>query len=501
MKYMNPIIPGFYPDPSVCRVDKDYFLVTSSFEYFPGVPIFHSRDLIRWQQIGHCLTRPTQLPLSGAKCSDGIYAPTIRHHKGRFYMVTTNTSHGGNFFVWTDDPYGEWSEPVWLDQGGIDPSLLFDEDGKVYLTTCLNQQSEIKIADGSRLSEIRQTWKGTGGAFMEAPHLYRFDDRYYLMVAEGGTGRGHTVCIARSYSPWGPFESCPHNPILSNRGCGMSPVQATGHGDLIQAHDGSWWMVFLAVRDYQDRHPFCHNLGRETFLAPVSWSDDGWPIVNGNGTVSLEMTANCLPAVPVPSEPNRDDFNTNRVHLSWNFLRNPNEEDYSFSKRAGWLALRASPVTLDVEESPAFLGRRQQHVNCKAITLVDFEPSDTDEAGLTVFMNNRHHYDIALRRENGKRHVFVRRRIGDMVGIVYSTEVPDGPVQLGIRADKSHYHFAFSIPHGDWQEIGKGEVRYLSTEVAGGFTGVYFGLYATSNGNPSRSTAYFDWFDYVPQHE
>jgi alpha-N-arabinofuranosidase len=255
-------------------------------------------------------------------------------------------------------------------------------------------------------------------------------------------------------------------------------------------------MVFHAVRDYKSGFPHFHNRGRETCLAPMSWSDDGWPVVNENGTVSLEMTANCLPSVPAPSKPNRDDFDTNRVDPSWNFLRNPNEEDYSFSTRAGWLALRASPVTLDVEESPTFLGRRQQHMNCRALTLVDFEPSDADEAGLTVFMNNRHHYEIALRRKRGRRHVFVRRRIGELSAIVNSMEVPAGLVRLAIRADNWHYHFAFSRQSGDWHEFAKGETRYLSTEVAGGFTGVYFGLYATSNGTPGNSIAYFDWFDY-----
>ena len=224
MKIGNPIIPGFYPDPSICRVGRDYYLVTSSFEYFPGVPIFHSRDLVHWRQIGHCLTRPSQLPLHEAKASKGIYAPTLRHHAGRFYMVTTNTSHGGNFWVTAEDPAGEWSEPVWLDQPGIDPSLLFD-DGKVYLTSSGNAQCQIDPATGKRLGDLRRTWAGTGGGFLEAPHLYKIRGRYYLVTAEGGTGRGHMVTIARADNPWGPFENCPHNPILSNRGSTVIPCR------------------------------------------------------------------------------------------------------------------------------------------------------------------------------------------------------------------------------------------------------------------------------------
>lgn len=276
-RFHNPIIPGFHPDPSICRVGEDYFLVNSSFAYFPGVPLFHSRDLVHWQQIGHCLTRPSQLPLSHSGPSGGIFAPTIRYHQGRFYMVTTNISGGGNFFVTAADPFGEWSEPVWLAQGGIDPSLFFHQE-RAYLTSTgvpeegdpAGQgqgilQSEIDLASGSLLSRPRLIWRGTGGAFPEGPHLYQLGRYFYLMVAEGGTEYGHSEVIARSDSPWGPWESCPHNPILTHRGQ-RSPIQALGHADLVEAQDGSWWMVCLGIRPV---FPNAHHLGRETFLAPV----------------------------------------------------------------------------------------------------------------------------------------------------------------------------------------------------------------------------------------
>src|SRR5581483_5212110 len=258
MRIANPIIPGFHPDPSICRVGDDYFLVTSSFEYFPGVPIFHSRDMGHWRQIGHCLTRPSQLPLPGVQASRGIFAPTIRHHDGVFYMVTTNVTSGGNFVVHTRDPFGAWSEPIWLGQGGIDPSLFFDADGRVYLTSTYTsgpvpdeidpatfswgvQQSEIDIASGRRLTEPRPIWGGTGGKYPEAPHLYRIGGAYYLMIAEGGTEYGHMVTIARGASPWGPWEPCPHNPIVSHRSL-QSPIQGLGHADLVEAADRSWWL-------------------------------------------------------------------------------------------------------------------------------------------------------------------------------------------------------------------------------------------------------------------
>src|SRR5215217_6358467 len=251
MRFTNPILPGFHPDSSICRAGDDYYLVTSSFEYTPGVPIFHSRDLVHWRQIGHCLTRPSQLPLPLQQPSLGIFAPTIRHHDGVFSMVTTNldqliSTEGrqGSFYVTTDDPAGEWSESVWVDQGGIDPSLLFDDDGRVYLSSTHNpraadpdegstepgwgiQQSEVDIKTGRLLTEPRLIWTGTGGSHPEGPHLYKIAGRYYLMIAEGGTEYGHMETIARSHTPWGPWEACRHNPILSHRSY-HSPIQATG---------------------------------------------------------------------------------------------------------------------------------------------------------------------------------------------------------------------------------------------------------------------------------
>ncbi|MEI8290964.1 MAG: glycoside hydrolase family 43 protein, partial [Verrucomicrobiota bacterium] len=247
MSYTNPIIPGFYPDPSVCCVGGDFYLVNSTFEYFPGVPIWHSRDLIHWRQLGHVLTRRSQLELDQVKCSDGIYAPTIRFHNGVFYLITTRCSAGSykNFYVTATDPAGPWSDPVWYDQSGIDPSLFFDDDGKVYfqsnraMTYDQNRaiyQSEIDIKTGKRLTEPKCLWRGSGGSYIEGPHVYKRDGWYYLLTAEGGTSYGHMVTIARSKNIWGPYESCPHNPILSNRHA-YEEIHGTGHADLVQAAD------------------------------------------------------------------------------------------------------------------------------------------------------------------------------------------------------------------------------------------------------------------------
>jgi len=499
MRYQNPVIPGFYPDPSICRVGDDYYLVTSSFEYFPGVPVFYSRDLVHWRQIGHCLTRLGQLNLENAPSSGGIFAPTIRYHAGRFYMVTTNFTHGGNFYVWTDDPAGEWSDPIWVDQGGIDPSLCFDDEGKVYFTSNGGgdergiHQCEIEIATGRRLTESRFIWPGTGGAYPEAPHLYKINGLYYLMIAEGGTEYGHMETIARSADPYGPFASCPRNPILTHRSW-HSPIQATGHADLLQAHDGGWWLVFLGIRPV--RYPPCHHLGRETFLSPVAWRD-GWPLAGEDGHTALEVDAALPPSCPWPAPQARDDFGGTCLNLSWNFLRNPHPENWSLTDRPGWLRLNGSAARLDDIASPAFIGRRQRHFDCRVRTLLDFNPRlEGEEAGLTVLMNEKHHYEIAVTRLDGQRCIIVRRRIGSLSMIVSRIAVVDGPVTLGIAAEPLRYRFTFTLGEGEPRILAEGETYYLSKEVAGGFTGVYFGLYATGNGRRGMTPAYFDWFEY-----
>lgn len=504
MRYQNPVITGFYPDPSICRVGEDYYLVTSSFEYFPGVPIFHSRDLIHWRQIGHCLTRASQLPLKNTRSSHGIFAPTLRYHNGLFYMVTTNVRDYGHFYVYTDNPAGEWSDPVWIQlgekyRGTIDPSLFFDDDGKVYFTsTGGNQdimQCEFDLASGTPLTEPRVITHGTGGTWPEGPHLYKINGLYYLMLAEGGTEYGHYECLLRSESPWGPFEACPHNPILTNRSLGNG-VHAAGHADLVQAHDGSWWLVCLGIRP--SGYPPYHHLGRETFLTPATWTQDGWLRAGTHGRLELEVEANTLPLHPVEPPPAVDHFDSAALGLDWNYLRNPDPALYSLTERAGWLRLSCAAATLDDQDSPAFVGRRQRDFICAARVLLDFDPSqDGDEAGLTVRMNEQHHYEIALTRRHGERRVIVRRRIGRLAAVVAEEAVEAGTLILEIRADREEYYFGFARAGQPVREIAAGEVRYLATETAGGFTGVYFGLYATGNGTATMTPAYFDYFEYA----
>ncbi|HVV50253.1 MAG TPA: glycoside hydrolase family 43 protein [Polyangia bacterium] len=515
--YRNPVLPGFYPDPSVARVGDWFYLVNSSFEFFPGVPLHRSRDLVHWEPLGNVLTRESQLPLETAAPSGGIFAPTIRFHAGTFYVVTTNVSHRGSFFVTAQDPAGPWSEPVWLDVpgGGIDPSLFFDDDGKVYLTSTGSVPgifaSQLDVASGKLLTAPRLVWKGTGGRYPEGPHLHKIGGRYYLMISEGGTEYGHMVTIARASSPWGPFEPCPRNPILTHRNTPLDqPIQATGHADLVQDGEGKWWMVFLGIRPQGGY--YWHHLGRETFLAPVRWDAQGWPVVNEGQPIALDMHVQGLPAAPVPAAPARDDFDGPALGPDWIFLRDPVRANYSITERPGWLTLHGTPVSLERETgaSPTFVARRQQHLTVRMATRIDFAPRrDGEEAGLVLYRAPHARYELGVRRRGAGREVFVRQTVGADVSVVTATaRIPAaGPLMLQIDAAPTRYTFAWqpapdraggqSAPPAS---LGAAETRLLATEVTGGFIGTTAGLYArTADGDPTPPPAAFDWFDYQPQ--
>jgi xylan 1,4-beta-xylosidase len=497
--YRNPVLPGFYPDPSVCRVGSDYYLVASSFEYFPGVPIFHSKDLVHWRQLGHCLTRASQLPLAGAAASTGIYAPTLRHHDGFFYLTTTNVSGGGNFIVTASDPAGPWSEPIPVAQPGIDPSLFFDQDGGAIYSTSSDGalQSRIDVATGKLLSEPTVVWAGTGGQYPEGPHLYFRAGWYYLLLSEGGTEYGHMITMARSKSPWGPFEPCARNPLLTHRSV-RSPIQVVGHADLVESPDGHWFAVCLGARP--NGYPPCYHLGRETFLTPVTWADDGFPAIGDHGRIALDMTTP-LALEPVTEAAVRDDFDSTTLAPCWNFLRNPEPKQYSLDERPGYLRLRGGAHSLDDVASPAWLGQRQRHFCVRVAICLEFRAeSETEEAGLVVRMNERHHYEIFVARRAGKSSVVLRRRIGGLraeVAVAPLSPSESSRLVLAIEADRDRYAFSFGASETALRLLGEGETRYLSTEVAGGFTGVYFAMYASGNGAPCRHPADFDWFDYA----
>lgn len=493
LTYENPIIPGFYPDPSVCRVGEDYYLVNSSFEFFPGVPLWHSRDLLHWEQIGHVLTRDSQLPLENCRTSGGIYAPTIRWRDGRFYMITTNVSNGGNFFVWTDDIRGEWSEPVYIDQGGIDPSLFWDDDGTVYYTGTHSDESgrpgigmfPVDLETGKRLGETKIIWYGTGGKCPEGPHLYKINGWYYLMIAEGGTEYGHMETIARSRSVWGPYESCPHNPIVTHRNVQREvEFHAVGHADLVEAPDGKWWMVCHAIRPSIF---MLHHTGRETMLLPVEWDENGWPVVNGNRYITAEMQVEGEGCVRVPRSW-RDDF-TDRVPAPrWAYLRNPDRSRYAFGDG---LTLRGSEATLDDIGAPTFLGVRQQQFALRYETRMQLSSERASAAGLTIFHTNEHHYELLAHPAENGLSVQLRRRVVDMQTLSEPVffENTDTLV-LRIEAERTKYTFLAGPDAAHLQVIGTGSTQLLSTECMNcTFTGCFAGMFAEGN-----CTAHFDYF-------
>jgi alpha-N-arabinofuranosidase len=494
--FQNPIIPGFHPDPSICRVGDDYYLVNSSFEFFPGVPIFQSKDLVHWRQIGYCLTRKSQLNLDYARASGGIYAPTLRYHDGTFFMVTTLVGAGGNFFVTATNPAGPWSEPVWIDHAGIDPSLFFDDDGTAYYTRHEGggdgfiAQGKINLPSGKLDGNLKEIWRGTGGVWPEGPHLYKINGKYFLMIAEGGTSYGHMITIARSDSPFGPFVSDPQNPILTHRDHPEDPIQALGHADLVET-PGGWWTVCLGIRPQGGKF---HHLGRETFLAPVRWLADGWPVV----TFVTNPPAPRLPQHIWKKEPVRDEFDRTNLNLQWNFLRNPRDENYSLAGRPGWLRLNGSAVTMNDVDSPAFVGRRQMDLSCRFSTRLDFKPQhENEEAGLVIRGNEKNHFEIGVALKDGTRQVFFRKVLdGKMSEPVHFEPVGDGDVVLSVKAAPLSYEFFCQPKNGPIKKLGSGLTRDLSSEKIGGFTGVFIGLYATGNGQTNTVPADFDWFEY-----
>jgi alpha-N-arabinofuranosidase len=512
--FHNPILPGFYPDPSICRVGDDYYLVTSTFEYFPGLPVFHSRDLVHWHQIGHVLDRPSQLPLDGIHPSRGLYAPTIRYSNGTFYVINTlvdGKTKSGNFIVTATDPAGPWSEPYWLDSApGIDPSLFFDDDGRAWYTGSRLKVNgdyeghteiwlqELDLQSMRLVGEVYVLWDGAikGTVWAEAPHIYKVEGRYYLLIAEGGTAHHHAVTVARSVSITGPYEANRGNPILTHRHLGLDyPIVGTGHADLVQTQTGEWWMVLLAMRPYGG---YFYNLGRETFLAPVRW-EDGWPIVSpGTGRVEFSYPIPNLPETTWPQTPTRDDFNSPTLALHWNYLRTPRDEFYNVNERPGYLRLYLRPQHLSEPTNPSFVGRRQQHIHFKAECAMEFTPQNELEcAGLALIQNNDFHFLFVITKAMEPVLRLIKRAYGKEE-ILAEKLVRTAKLSLKVEAHEQAYGFYFADQPDEWQTLAaEVDGRILSTPVAGGFVGAYIAMYSSSNGGPSTNHADFDWFEYV----
>ncbi len=501
-RYANPVLPGFHPDPSVCRVGKDYYLATSSFEYFPGVPIHHSRDLVHWRLIGHALTRESQLPLMGQAASKGIFAPTLRFNAGTFYLITTNIDGGGNFYVTATNPAGPWSEPVWLKEPvfGMDPSLFFDDDGKVYYTRHGGgrnggvYQAEIDLKTGQLAEAPKLVWPGTGGIWPEGPHLIKREGWYYLLISEGGTSWDHSLTMARSRSPWGPFEPHPDNPILTHRNLSFEPLQMVGHADLVQAANGRWWLLLLGTRPNSGATP----LGRETLLAPAAWDARGWLVVNEGQPLRPAMEVSGLPSRQAwPREPARDEFSATALSLEWNFLRSSAEGLWSLSERPGWLRLKGTATTLNDKATPAFVGRRQTAPRQRAATLIDFAPlAEAQEAGLVLRRDDEHHVRLRVTGFATRRVELLSRIKGEdkLLARLDLGAAAFGPVQLQLQATPDRYEFSVVSVEGQPAQV-LGSVPAAALSLPNSFTGAYVGLYASGPG--TMPPADFDWFDLV----
>ena len=491
MKYQNPIIPGYNPDPSICRVGDDFYLVTSTFEFFPGVPIYHSKNLVNWELVNYCLTRDSQLPLEGAVVSKGIYAPTIRYHEGTFFMTTTNVSTGGHFIVNTKDVLGEWSEPAYVDQGGIDPSLFWDEDEKCYfVSNGLDENGKIGIYlceldpfTGKKFTETKLISNGCGGRYPEAPHIYKENGYYYLMLAEGGTEYGHMETMQRSKNIWGPYEPCPHNPILTHRDT-PGTIQATGHADIIEDQNGNWWLVCLAIRPVDGTH--LHHLGRETFLAPLKW-ENGWPVVGNNGKIDLEMQGELPGPAPTPVSHDFDDhFTGDKLDLRWTFVRNPRRENYRLEN--GALTMISGDTLSKTGGNPTAILARQQAFSIEATAKIEGEIKEGQRSGISTFYNSYHHYDIFVTSEAGEHYVCLRKRVCDIDVVVEKRKIEyTGKMSFLVVSDPEWYTFYYE-ENGELLEIGRGKTALLSTEATSPmtFTGTFLGAF-TEDGKISVS--------------
>jgi alpha-N-arabinofuranosidase len=512
-EYHNPILAGFYPDPSMVRVGDAYYLVVSSFAYFPGVPIFHSRDLVSWTQIGNVLDRPSQLNLDSAGISRGVFAPAIRYRQGTFYMITTVVDRGGNFFVTATNPAGPWSDPVWLPElaGAIDPSFFFDDDGKAYVVN--NGPPEGRpLYDGHRaiwMQEFDVAGRRmvgprrlivNGGVdlvkkpiWIEAPHIFRKGGKYYLICAEGGTADQHSEVVFRSDSAWGPYVPFAGNPILTQRHLDKNRPNAigtAGHADFVETANGEWWAVFLATRDYVDN---VYNTGRETFLMPVHW-ENGWPgITSGNETVPYVAKRPNLPRQPAPKVPTsgnftvRDEFDGPTLPPYWQVIRTPRVQTYDLTSAPGALTLYARPAGLETTSIPSFVGRRQQHQRFDASTEIRYRPAhDGEKAGIIAFQNELYYYLLSVSRVEGKTVVQLEKHAGRPSGdsgtVVASAAIDASrPIRLRIRGRSDRYDFLYSERNEAWRTLAADQDgRILSTAVAKGFVGTMLGLYATT---------------------
>lgn len=532
-EYANPIIGGFHPDPSICRVDDNYYLVNSTFAYFPGINIFKSKDLVNWNLIGYALDRPEQLNLDSAGVSRGLFAPTIRYNKGIYYIVCTLVDKGGNFVVTSKNPEGPWSNPVWLPEvNGIDPSLYFDDNDKAYIIFNSIPPDDKPLYQGHRTirmfnfdyndlkvkgEEILLINGGTDinkkPVWIEAPYIFKMDGLYYLICAEGGTAYDHSEVVFRSEKAEGPYIPYKNNPILTQRTLNPNrsfPITSAGHADFVQTQAGDWWAVFLACRPYTGDY---YNLGRETFMIPVKW-EEGWPVMTRGGEVVKHSYPNPLPIDKDfkgiqhgGSFKYTDEFNSEKLNLEWIYLRTPRSKWIDLSDKKGSLAMQLRPETVSGNMNPSFLARRQQHNTSSASIGLNVSPkSENEKSGLLVFQSEFSFYFLCKSIENNKPVIQLLKApdknapefaMEVLATHILSDQESTKELHLKIESHGSIYSFHYGF---DDQKMfclkDSVDAKFLSTKAAGGFVGCLYALYSTSLGKLSQTSAYFNWFKY-----
>lgn len=498
--YTNPILPGFHPDPSILRVGEDFYLVNSTFQYFPGVIISHSRDLVHWRCIGHALTDPEALDLSGFGNSQGVWAPDISYHDGWFYIfypLVFRDPHNGvsvrNCCVRSRTPEGPYGPPSVLNREGIDPSHFVDGDGRHYMVfnpgvKILPLNEECTKATGEPI----ELWRGTGRGYPEGPHVFFRDGYYYLLLAEGGTGWNHCMTCARSTKLTGPYEPSPHNPVMTQTDR-SHPIQKAGHGKLVGTPAGEWWAVYLCGRPNQG--DFC-TLGRETCLDPVEWTEDGWFTINGGRGPSVSRRTPDLPSCPYPSQ-SSDDFAGTVLGKQWQFVRRPSYRNLSLTERPGRLRMRAGARGLTDPCPETLILRRETGHRFTVETRVSLPPADGLRAGLTSYYDTTCFVTLALARHGDSRAVCTVCRNGEVARIA---EVDPGGLDdayLRQRVDGQRREFFVSTDAVSWHACGCIEdARFLSDEGTREqcFTGTMVGLFCTADTPAREHVAEFDYF-------
>ena len=524
-RIINPILSGFYPDPSICEANGYYYLVCSSFSYVPGLPIFRSRNLVSWEQIGNIIDRPEQLDFSGQGVSRGLFAPTIRYHEGKFYCICTQVDKIGNFFVTADNPEGPWSNPVVIEGAeGIDPSLFFDDDGTAwYIGTRPAPEGpkyngnweiwiqKIDLEQGKLLGQPKGIWRGAlrDCVWPEGPHIYKINGTYYLIHAEGGTGANHAVCVARCETIDGEWVGKPANPILTHRHLGSTAgIINVGHADLVCA-DGKWWMCCLASRPYGQADKRVCNMGRETFLVPVRW-EEGWPVVSWETglienaySLSGHVVKRDVDDSDAVSFPAIDDFNTDELAAYWLSLRKRDPSYINCKEESGNLRIYgAEPVS--GQGNISMVLRRQTGFSFEASTkLVCHFDANEDRAGIICFQNEMFNYCLQLVL-HGKITVLQLLKTENGEETVLAEDVMTGgrkvvPIVLRVVAEHQKLRFEYGPDERNMYVLTDNiDASILSTEAAGGFVGTVVGMFAVAGGDykEKKFFADFDWFRY-----